>query len=177
MTVAGRADPVSRHLRVGLRKAITTLHVIAAVALLGSQSALLVLALSAALTSDASLRHAGYQLMRTLVFALEIPLAVTALTSGLVLAVRTKWGVFQHYWIIGKLSLLLVTALIGIIAIRPWTEQMLTATEPQAAAQLPASRWLLAVALALAITVLATATGLSVYKPRGRTRRDAAPAR
>lgn len=173
MTAAIRAEAPSRQVQPGLRKAITTVHVIAAVALLGSQAALLVLALTAALTSGASLRHASYELMRILVFALEIPLAASALASGVVLAVRTEWGLFRHYWIIGKLGLLLATALIGIAAIRPWTEQMVAATGPQAqvGAALPAARWLLAGALVVAITALATATGLSVFKPRGRTRR------
>jgi hypothetical protein len=179
MTAAVRTEAMSQQLRPGPRKAITTVHVIAAVALLGNQAALLVLALTAALTSGASLQHASYELMRILVFALEIPLAVTTLASGVVLAVRTKWGLFQHYWIIGSLGLLLATALIGIAAIRPWTEQMIAATDPQAAvaAPLPAARWLLAGGLALAITALVTATGLGIYKPRGRIRRQAAAER
>lgn len=173
MTAALRTEAVSGQFRPGPRKAITTVHVIAAVALLGSQASLLVLALNAALTDGADIRHASYELMRILVFAVEIPLAVGALVSGVVLAVRTRWGLFRHYWIVGKLGLLLATAVIGIAAIRPWTEQMITATDPQAqaGAALPAARWLLAGALTVAIAALATATGLSVFKPRGRVRR------
>jgi uncharacterized membrane protein len=162
----------SRHLRPGARKAMKTAHVIVGVALLGNQLGLLVLVLSAALTNDAGLRHATYELVRTLIFALEIPLAVTALVSGVVLSVRTRWGLFQHYWIIGKVGLTVGTALVGILGIRRWTEEMILVTGPRAVvvAPLPAARWLLAAALALTITALATATGLSVYKPRGQTR-------
>src|SRR5262249_40893610 len=76
-------SPAGPPLSAGGRRLALTVHVV--VALLGVSAALLALALSAAGSGDGSTAHAAYDLMRTLIFALSVPLALTALTSGLVL--------------------------------------------------------------------------------------------
>lgn len=149
------------------RKRALTVHVAASVALLGSVATTLVLALTAATTDDDALARAGYELMRTLTLALNIPLALTALVSGIVVGLGTRWGVLRHRWVATKLALLLAVALIGALVIGRGVEAALAAPpglEPESA------QWRVVGGAAAAAAALVAATALSVYKPGGRLR-------
>ncbi|TDD88029.1 DUF2269 domain-containing protein [Actinomadura rubrisoli] len=153
--------------RPSTRKAITVVHIAASVALLGEVWGLVVLNLCATLTDDGALAHAAYRLMGVLVFAGGIPLSLISLGSGIALALGSRWGLLRHYWVFAKLLLLIGVILCGMLLFQP--EAMTEATRDGSR---PSGRqWAQVAVVSGQLTMLLTATALSVFKPRGRIRR------
>lgn len=153
--------------RPAARKALTVVHVVASVALAGEVWGLVLLNLTATLTSDAELAHSAYRLMAVLVFGGGIPLSLIALASGVALGLGSRWGVVRHHWVFAKLLLLIGVILCGMLLFTP--ELMADATE---GGELPPggrARWQVAV-VSCQLAMLIAATALSVFKPRGRLR-------
>jgi uncharacterized membrane protein len=163
-TIATRQPP--RHLRPKTRRALLSMHVISSVGLLGASSALLLLAITAASTSDPELAHSAYRFMSMFGFVFGIPLSFSALITGVVLGLGSKWGVLRYPWVTIKLGLLLTTILSGALVIGRVSEQMADGTG--------GSETQLLVAGAYNVVALVTSTILSIYKPgrrRGPARR------
>jgi uncharacterized membrane protein len=163
-TVQGPTRP--RRLSRDARKLVLSIHVTASVALLGTTAATLVLALRAATTDDVALADTTYRLMQTLSLALNIPLSVIALVSGIVIGLGTKWGVLRYGWVTIKLALLLVVIAVGALVVGGGVEEAVGASGDVAASV----RWRIVGGGAVALSALAGATVLSVYKPGGRWR-------
>lgn len=153
--------PGRRRPRPAIRKTILVIHIAASVALMGEVWALVVLNLSATLTGEAGLARTAYRLMERLVFAGGIPLSLTALASGIALALAGGWGLTRHIWLLAKLLLLIAVICVGIFLFDP---AGMAAADPPAGA-----RWGQVGAVAAQLVMLLTATTLSVFKPRGRT--------
>lgn len=83
-----------RRLRGPRRKAVLTVHLIAALGLLGASTVLLVGGLHAATRDHPDEAHAVYTLLRLLTFAVDVPLAIITLLAGLVLAFTSTWRIF-----------------------------------------------------------------------------------
>ncbi|HEX2316909.1 MAG TPA: hypothetical protein VHJ17_24395 [Thermomonospora sp.] len=165
--VAQRTRPARRGLPPGVRKTVLLVHVITSVALLGEIWVMVVLNLAATLADDPVLAHSAYRLMTFLVYAGGIPLSMTALVSGIVLGLGTRWGLLRHWWVTAKLVLLVATILMGIVLFTP--EVMAAATEGGVPAD-PARQWRQVAVVSGQLALLLTATGLSVFKPKGRIR-------
>lgn len=150
----------------GLRRALVAVHIIGSVALLGEVWVLVALNLYATATIDDDRELAGsaYRLMEVLVFAGGIPLSMLALVTGVTLALTSHWGLMRHYWVFGKLLLLIVVILCGMLLFQP---------APTAAAVADGSisdgQQVRQVAVVAAqLIMLGTATVLAVFKPRRR---------
>ncbi|MFG1946020.1 hypothetical protein [Nonomuraea sp. NPDC048826] len=152
-------------MRPRVRKTTLVIHIVASVALVGEVWVLVVLNTSAALTGDAGLAHAAYRLMPALVFAGGIPLSMTALATGVLLGWTSHWGLVRHAWVAIKLALLLATICVGMFLFDP--EGMAAATAGAAPAPEP-GKWTQVAVPATQLTMLLTATALSVFKPRTR---------
>ncbi|TDB96290.1 hypothetical protein [Actinomadura sp. 7K534] len=151
--------------RPATRKLLMVVHVVSSVALLGEVWGLVLLNLTATLTADGTLANSAYRLMSVLVFGGGIPLSLTALASGIALALGSKWGLARHYWVFAKLLLLIGVVLAGMLLFTP--EAMADATAGGVAP--PAGRGGQQVAVVSAqLAMLLTATVLSVFKPRRR---------
>jgi Antibiotic biosynthesis monooxygenase len=152
------------------RKLVLTVHVVAALALLGASIVLLVAGLHAATRDDAQEGHAIYSLLRLLTFSLDVPLALIALASGVLLALTSKWGIFRYWWVTTKLAILVTTIVLGATLIGPSISTMLDVTDtsdPSASGV----RWrLVAVSSVQIVLLLANAT-LGVFKPGRRVQR------
>jgi hypothetical protein len=109
MTTRSPAVARAHRLAGARRKAVLTVHLVAAVALLGASIVLLVTGLYAATRDDPREAHAIYSLLRLLTFSLDVPLAFIALAGGALLALTSKWGIFRHWWVTTKLAILLTT--------------------------------------------------------------------
>ncbi|MFG1704917.1 hypothetical protein ACFLIM_17155 [Nonomuraea sp. M3C6] len=154
-------------MRPRIRKSVMVIHVVVSVALLGEVWGLVVLNTAAALTKDLELAHAAYRLMPALVFAGGIPLSLTALITGILLALTSHWGLFRYYWTAAKLVLLVAVICVGMFLFDP--EGMAAATEGGRAA-VATRQWGQVAALGTQIVMLMIATALSVFKPRGKLR-------
>jgi hypothetical protein len=167
---AGRSG-VRPSVRLGgsRRKVVLTVHIVAALSLLGASIATLVGSLYAATRNDSQDAHAIYSLLRLFTFTLDIPLAFVALLGGLVLALTSKWRVFRYWWVTGKLTLFLATITLGITLIGPSIDTMLDVTEASSPDE-SSTRWRLMFVAGAQVTMLLAAATLAVFKPGGRAR-------
>jgi len=146
-----------------VRRAVLTTHIVASVGLLGDCAALLALNVRAATTSDPELAASSYELMSMFSMLFGIPLSFASLGTGLALGFGTTWGVLRHRWVTAKLLLILSVILVGALVIGPSEAAMLDGGGGREAVLILASGY--------DVLALCLATGLSVYKPRRRTRR------
>src|SRR5918998_1230489 len=81
-------------------KLLICAHVLASVGWFGAALAKLTLALLAMSTSTSELYQAVGAL--NVVFP---PLAIATLLTGVILSLKTRWGLVKHYWVLAKLGL------------------------------------------------------------------------
>jgi hypothetical protein len=158
-TVTRPRWPLSR----GAHRAVLTVHIVASVGLLGDCAALLATAVRAATTDDPAVATTSYELMSMFSMLFGIPLSLASLATGLALGFGTKWGVLRFAWVTAKLLLIVSVILVGALIIGPSEAAMVDGEGGRE----------LVIPLAAGYDVIAlwAATGLSVYKPRRRTRR------
>ena len=141
------------------RKTWLALHVISSVGWLGVTLANLALA-SAAFGAPQL-----YRAMALLGDLVVLPLALTALATGVVLGLGTKWGLVKHRWVLVKFALTAVAVAATAFSLRPELHAAARGVAGAGTSVLAAS------CVSLAIYVFSTV--VSVFKPWGRTRRRA----
>jgi len=146
-----------------VRRAVLTVHIVTSVGLLGDCATLLAASLYAAGADDPAAATSTYELMSVFSFVFGIPLSFASLISGLVIGFATKWGVLRHWWVTAKLLLIVSVILVGALVIGPSEAIMIDGDGGRETA--------LSIAAGYQIAALLLATSLSVFKPRGRTRR------
>ncbi|GAA4548309.1 hypothetical protein [Amycolatopsis samaneae] len=149
-------------------------HVASSVGWFGVAASQLVLKIIATTTNSAELRHAAHVTTQTFDRYLMIPLVLVALASGLVLSLRTKWGLFRHYWVTAKFVLTLVLMVADTIWLGGWAADAVAATAgggaPADAGYQDTVTYLLTGSV-VNLTAILVMVVLSVVKPFGRTAR------
>lgn len=125
---------------------------------------LVALNLYSTVAAEPDLAIAAYRLMSVLVFAGGIPLSMTALVSGVVLAVGSHWGLARHLWVFVKLLLLVAVILIGMFLFQP----AVSAAGMQDGSLTVGRQWQQVAVVGSQLTMLVIATVLAVFKPRWR---------
>jgi hypothetical protein len=151
-----------------VRKFALTAHVVSSVGWLGAILAFMALAVAGVTSDDARLVRAVYLAAEPLTWFVLVPLAVASLLTGVLQSLGTKWGLFQHYWVLFKLLinvfativLLLYTQTVGSLA-------GVAAGSSGDLGELRGPTFVLHSSVALLL--LLAATTLAVYKPRGMT--------
>lgn len=167
--------PARRGFSRRVRKSVNSLHVVASVGLVGVEWGLIALGIVARVTGDAELRHTLYPVMRYLVYTTGMPLAVIALVSGVLLCLRTPWGLWRYLWIKVKIVLLFLVIAIGAGLMSRWLRDLEHMTAPGAdAGGLAAVQWYQFAGAAVQLAALAVATFLSIFKPAGAAKGSAA---
>jgi hypothetical protein len=153
-----------------LRKLVLTAHITFAVGWLGAVAVFLALALAGLTSQDAQTVRSAYLAMDLTARFIIVPLSFAPLLTGPVLSLGTPWGVFRHYWVLAKLLITIVSAIIMQVHLRPIN--LLAAAAAQTtllSADLHGLQVQMVIASAAALVVLLAATTLGVYKPRGLT--------
>jgi uncharacterized membrane protein len=145
-----------------MRRAVLFAHIVFSVALLGDVACFLAVSVRAATTDDPALAAASYELLEMFSLVFGIPLSFGALLSGLALTTVTKWGVRRNRWVLAKLLVIVSVIFVGALVLGPST---VAARDGGETAQL-----LLILGSGYDVLALSLATGLSVYKPRLRSR-------
>jgi hypothetical protein len=151
------------------RKVLLTAHVISAVGWIGAACAYLSLTVAASTSESDDTVRAAFIAMELVYFAL-IPLAATALATGVAQALGTNWGLLRHYWIVAKL-LLTVVALGVMVNYLGEVSSHADHVRHAPGADLPggaATHGLKHAGVGVLILLLVATLGL--YKPRGLTR-------
>jgi hypothetical protein len=148
------------------RKVVLTAHVTTSVGWLGAVAAYLALDVSTRLGQDVTTVRGAYIAMELTVRYAILPLALAAVLIGIINALGTPWGLFQHYWVLIKLVLTVVAT---------WVLLQEAATVSRLAELAVASADPRELSSTLVhsgggLLILLTTTVLSVFKPRGVTR-------
>jgi len=155
-----------------LRKLVLTAHVTLSVGWLGAVAAFLALAVSGLVGRDAQLVRADYLAMDLIGWYVIVPCSLAALFVGLVQSLGTEWGLFRHYWVLVKF--VLTVAATGLLLLHMQLVSYLSSVAANTAlsgGDLRDLRLQLVGDAGAALLVLLAATALSIYKPRGMTRR------
>jgi uncharacterized membrane protein len=145
-------------------QAVVIVHVVASVAWLGLSLCLLVLGVRATSTQDPAVQYAAGTAMDALAGALAVPFGATALVSGIVLMLGTKWSL-AYTWVAVKLVATAVAFALTVLSLRPGLAATAAALDP-ASLQVLDSQILAAPIVSSAIYLGATI--LSYVKPWGR---------
>jgi hypothetical protein len=155
------------------RKLLLVLHVTSSVGFMGAVASFLALAITGAATDDALLATGAYLAMRVVTWDVIVPLAFTALVTGIVQSIGTPWGLFRYYWIIIKLVLTMIAVAVLMLQ-TPSVDALGDAALVGGLASYEGARFSMVVHGTGGLLVLIVANVLSVFKPRGMTRYGAA---
>jgi hypothetical protein len=147
------------------RRALLLVHVTSAVGLVGAVAGFLALALAGA-GGDIGV----YGAMRVLTVEVIVPLAAASLVVGVASSLLTPWGLLRHYWVIAKLGLTAIAVLVLLLQL-PTISGLAEAAARGSLAGDSGGQLAMIVHAGGGLVVLVLATLLSVYKPRGLTRR------
>ncbi|WP_370906475.1 hypothetical protein [Ensifer sp. WSM1721] len=153
-----------------LRKFTLVVHVISSVSSLGAVACFLALGIVGLGSADVQTTRSLYVAMEAVARLVIVPLVFASLITGLVQALGTVWGLFRHYWVLAKLLLTVLTAVVLLLQMDLISHVAAAAAKGLSEADLIGLRRSLVVHAAGGIVVLITTTVLSIYKPRGLTR-------
>lgn len=149
-----------------LRKAVLTAHVTTSVGWLGAVLAYLAVDITAVTSQDVATVRGAYAMMEVIVVSAIVPLALASVLIGIVNALGTPWGLLRHYWVLVKLLLTVVAAVVLLIETQTVAHLAATAASSADPRGLPGTLPHSVGGLVL----LAIAVILSVFKPQGVTR-------
>lgn len=153
-----------------LRKFALTAHVMTSVGLLGAIAAFLILAIVGLTSIDDQMVRTAYVAMDIIAHLLIVPLALLALSTGLIQSLGTTWGLVQHYWVLIKLILTAFATVILMIKLTLISKAAHLAVEPLLHRDLLRVGGLQLLVHAIGgFLVLLVPMVLSIYKPHGRT--------
>lgn len=155
-------------MKAGARKFLLLLHILTSVGTVGAVAAFWALALLGQGVEEAAARGA-YLAMEIIAWWVILPLLGGALLIGVLQSLISSWGLVRHYWVVGKLALTAVA--LGVLMLQSGGIGMManTAREIDWPWSTEPVQQSLLVHASGGLLVLALATLLSVYKPRGMT--------
>ncbi|KIL39076.1 hypothetical protein SD70_22380 [Gordoniibacillus kamchatkensis] len=154
------------------KKWLLTLHLLFSGLMLGEAFVFLILSITAANTSDAGVLLGCYTSMHVLSKTAVRYSVIFVMITGILLSVRTHWGLFKFNWLIAKEILTLLSVALGPIGMYVWTLKAvkLTSAEGTGVFQDPSfivNRGELWTGIILQILSLSAILVLSVFKPWG----------
>lgn len=158
-------------MKQGLRKLALATHITLAVGWIGGVAAYLVLVVAAMSSASAQTLRAAWMSMDLIGWYLLVPLALTSLCSGLIVALTTPWGLFRHYWVVISLVLTTVAALVLLQHMQTVTffASQAAGTDIADLNGLRRGLWGELLHAGLGLLVLLTIEVLNIYKPVGMT--------
>jgi hypothetical protein len=155
----------------GLRKFVLTLHITCSVGWIGAVMAFLALVIAAITREDIQILRAVWIALDLLGSLVIVPLAIVSLLSGLVMSLGTKWGLFQHYWVLFSfvLTVFAILVLLGNMQSVRFLAETVTDTDNTNVDMLRAGLQSELLHAGIGLMVLVVVQALNVYKPRGLT--------
>src|SRR5215470_12255785 len=158
---------MSMSMSPGVRKAALSVHIISSVGWLGAVVAYLALGISSIVSPDTQTVRAAWTAMDVTGWWAIVPLAITALLTGLVMSLGTPWGLFRHYWVLISFVLTVLCTAV-LLEHMPGISRIASMAPQMDAAQLRALRGdLMHPGVGLLFLLLITV--LNIYKPAGVT--------
>lgn len=155
-------------MKSGLRRAVLSAHLTVSVGWIGAVVAYLGLGAAAVNSSDAQTIRSAWVGMEVIGWFVIVPLAVTSLLSGLVMALGTRWGLFRHYWVAISFVLTLISTGVLVLHMPAVSSTVDVALRSEGAALEDLGGDLFHPAIGLVILLVVQV--LNIYKPKGLTR-------
>lgn len=155
-------------MKPAVRKLVLCIHLTASLGWTGGVIVYLALGIAATTSTEAETIRGLWIAMELTGWYVLVPLAVSALLTGILMGLGTKWGLFRHYWVTVSLVL---TALSTLVLILHMPGVSSTANHARAAGSTELQELggdLLHPAIGLLI--LLGVQVLNIYKPAGLTR-------
>lgn len=151
-----------------LRKALLALHLLSSIGWMGGIVGYLALGGAAVVSDDPATIRGAWIAMEVLGWWALVPQAVVALLTGILLGLLSRWGLFQHYWVV--VALVLTTVCTGVLVQHmpdvSETVELARTADPATLQGLGGDLAHPSIGLVLLLLVLV----LNIYKPRGLTR-------
>jgi hypothetical protein len=155
----------------GFSKLALTAHVTCSVGWLGAVAGFLALAIAGLVSQYLQTVRGMYIAMNLIGWYIIVPLCFASLVTGLIQALGTPWGLFRHYWVVGKLLIAVLATVVLMLHMQPISYLGRAATEQELGlGDFRDVRVQLIANAGAALLVLLVATALSIYKPRGLTK-------
>jgi hypothetical protein len=153
-----------------IRKVALAAHLTVSVGWVGAVAGYLALDVTVATSQDPQLVRSAWIAMGLIAWWAIVPLALTALLTGLVMALGTKWGLIRHWWVLISFLLTVVATVVLLSETRVIFGGAAIAADPTTS-----SEQLLALPSTLphsvgGLVVLLVIQVLNVHKPQGMTR-------
>lgn len=155
-------------MKPAVRKLALSAHLTSSVGWIGTVIAYLGLGVAAVSTDDVGRIRAAWIAMELIGWYVIVPLAVTSLITGLVMALGTKWGLFRHYWVVISFFLTLFATAVLVFHMPTVTSTVAVAKQAEGLALEALGGDLLHPGIGLVILLVVQV--LNIYKPPGMTR-------
>lgn len=157
-------------LGIATRKWVIVLHAVSGIGWMGVDIALFLLLFNARTTTNAMEVISGYKAVSLIVPIAVPPLCLGILATGLLLGWGTPWGLLRYWWVFIKLLLSLLMTVLVFVLLLPGIHALPDATNSLTADAVrerlgPAGIQLMFPPI-VSFALLATATVLSIFKPR-----------
>jgi hypothetical protein len=163
LTAFSAAQTAVMQLPRRLRTALVTLHIVMSVGWLWLDGSLVALEAARLFAIIQRSRDDAATASAVIAWVL-IPVVFISLTSGLVLALFTPWGLMRHWWVLMKCSIAAALTITGLLLLVPRIQGMAAGMGEHAELRTLIAR-------SCALILLFVATALSVMKPWGQTPR------
>ncbi len=151
-----------------VRKFALSAHLTFSVGWIGAVLTYLGLGVTAVTSEEVQTIRAAWTAMELTGWYVIVPLALASLSTGLVMALGTKWGLFRHYWVLISFGLT-VFATVVLLLHMPTVSSTADAAQHAEGASLEALGGDL-LHPAIGLVVLLVIQVLNLYKPAGMTR-------
>lgn len=155
-------------MKPAVRKLALSAHLTVSVGWIGAVIAYLSLGFAAVSTDDTETVRAAWIAMEITGWFVLVPLAITSLLTGVLMALGTKWGLFRHYWVLISFFLTLFATVVLVLHMPTVTKTVVVAKQVEGAALEALGGDLFHPSIGLVILLIVQV--LNIYKPQGMTR-------
>lgn len=151
----------------GVRRFALAAHLSFSVGWIGAALAYVGLGVAAQISSDALTVRAAWIGMELVGWYVIVPLAVSSLVSGLVMALGTRWGLFRHYWVLFSFALTLFATAVLLLHMPTVSSTADVARDADTSRLVTLGGDLVHPGIGLVVLIVVLV--LNLYKPRGLT--------
>ena len=151
-----------------LRKLALSVHLTFSIGWIGAVLVYLALGVGAVTSEDVQTVRAAWTAMELTGWYVIVPLALTSLLTGLVMALGTKWGLFRHYWVLISFALTVLATVVLLLHMPTVSSMADMAQEAEGATLEGLGGDLLHPGVGLGILLVVQV--LNLFKPTGMTR-------
>ena len=149
------------------RRVLLIVHISVSVGWMGAVATYVALNVPVLTGADEQAVRAAYLMMSIVADYALVPLAVATVVTGVALALGTKWGLLQHYWVTVSLGVTLFATAILVLHLPAVDELAAVAADPDRDVSALGGDLFHSIG---GLVVLTVPLVLNVVKPRGLTR-------